>query len=93
MTDTAALVVALLGLAGTIGVAILAARQKGLSDLVTALQAEVSSLRDQVGDNETRIQRLEARDRKWADYVHILRAHIYAQKPPPPPEWPAELDR
>ena len=93
MTDTAALVVALLGLAGTIGVAVLAARQKGLSDLVSALQTEVSSLRDQVADNDSRIQRLERRDRAWQDYVHILRAHIYAQKPPPPPEWPEELDR
>jgi len=85
-------IVGVLALAGTIGSAVLASRQKGLTDLVSALQAEVASLRDKASDNESRIARLERRDRAWADYVHTLRAHIVAQKPPPPPEWPAGLD-
>ena len=83
---------ALLALAGTIGAAILGARQKGLTDLVTALQAEVGALRDEVADNEARIARLERRDRAWADYVHVLRRHITERKEPPPPEWPPGLD-
>lgn len=86
------LLVALLALAGTIGTAVLAARQKGLTDLVGALQVEVKALRDKASDNEHRIAKLERRDRAWADYVHRLRAHITAQKPPPPPEWPVGLD-
>lgn len=86
------LLVALLALAGTIGTAVLAARQKGLTDLVGALQVEVERLRDKASDNEQRIIRLESRDRAWANYVHRLRAHIVAQLPPPPPEWPKDLD-
>lgn len=86
------LLVALLALAGTIGTAVLAARQKGLTDLVGALQTEVAALRDKASDNEQRIVRLESRDRAWANYVHRLRAHIVAQLPPPPPEWPKDLD-
>ncbi len=86
------ILVALLALAGTIGTAILATRQKGLTDLVGALQAEVKALRDKATDNEARIARLERRDRAWADYVHELRRHINDRKGPPPPEWPAGLD-
>lgn len=74
-------------------VVVLTGKQKAVTAMVAALQDEVESLREQVGDNENRIQRLERRDRRWADYVHILRRHIYDQKPPPPPEWPAGLDR
>jgi len=84
--------VALLALAGTVGTAVLASRQKGLTDLVGALQKEVAALRDKASDNESRIERLESRDRAWANYVHRLRAHIVAQLPPPPPEWPKDLD-
>ncbi len=84
--------VGLMALVGTVGTAALAARQKGLTDLVDALQVEVKALRDKVTDNEARIALLERRDRAWADYVHILRRHIVDQKPPPPPEWPAGLD-
>ncbi len=85
-------IVAALALAGTVGTAVLAARQKGLTDLVAALQREVQALRDKASDNESRIARLERRDRAWADYVHVLRRHITQQKPPPPPEWPPGLD-
>lgn len=93
-------VVALFALVGVLFTAVvsvvavvLTGKQKAVVALVESLQSEVESLREQVGDNENRIQRLERRDRQWADYVHILRRHIYDQKPPPPPEWPAGLDR
>ena len=74
-------------------VAVLTGKQKQFEALVDELREQVDDLRDQVKDNDTRIQRLERRDRQWADYVHILRRYIYDQKPPPPPEWPAGLDR
>jgi hypothetical protein len=96
MSDTAlavSVVVAILALVGTIGTAILASRQKGLTDLVGALQDEVRSLRETARNNDLRIAKLETRDRNWADYVHMLRAHISDEKPPPPPPWPAGLDR
>ena len=93
-------VVALFALVGvlftavvSVVVVVLTGKQKAVSAMVAALQDEVESLREQVGDNENRIQRLERRDRQWADYVHVLRRFIYDQKPPPPPEWPAGLDR
>lgn len=93
-------VVALFALVGvlftavvSVVVVVLTGKQKAVSAMVAALQDEVESLREQVGDNENRIQRLERRDRRWADYVHVLRRFIYDQKPPPPPEWPAGLDR
>ena len=89
---TATIVVALLALIGTIIAAVVAARQKGLTDLLTALQAELDATRAEVRDNDSRIRRLESRDRAWANYVHRLRAHITAQLPPPPPEWPSGLD-
>jgi hypothetical protein len=96
MTETQALIyvlVGLLALAGTVGAAVVGSRQKGLSDLVTSLQTEVGALRNAARDADVRIAKLETRDRAWADYVHKLRAHITEQKPPPPPEWPAGLDR
>lgn len=88
MSDTQALIyiiVAALALAGTIGTAVLATRQKGLADLAERLQSRVAEL-------DNRLARLESRDRAWANYVHVLRQHIVAQKPPPPPEYPANLD-
>lgn len=85
-------IVGVLALAGTIGSAVLSSRQKGLTELAERLQAEVAALRDKANDNEQRIIRLESRDRAWANYVHRLRAHIVAQLPPPPPEWPKDLD-
>jgi hypothetical protein len=96
MSETQALIyvlVGLLALAGTVGAAVVGSRQKGLSDLVTSLQTEVGALRNAARDADVRIAKLETRDRAWADYVHKLRAHITEQKPPPPPEWPAGLDR
>lgn len=85
-------IVSVIGFAGAVTAAVVAARQKGLTDLVGALQTEVDGLRDKANNNEQRIERLESRDRAWANYVHRLRAHIVAQLPPPPPEWPKDLD-
>ena len=85
-------VVGVLAFVGTVGTAVLASRQKGLTDLTERLQVEIEALRRNVSDNDKRIGRLESRDRAWADYVHILRRHINDQKPPPPPEWPPGLD-
>lgn len=69
------------------------AAQEAFRTVVASLREELETVREQVKDNDSRIQRLERRDRQWADYVHILRRHITAQKPPPPPEWPAGLDQ
>lgn len=85
-------IVAVIGFAGAVTAAVVAARQKGLTELTERLQVEIASLRDKAEDNERRIARLESRDRAWANYVHRLRAHIVAQLPPPPPEWPKDLD-
>lgn len=88
MSDTAILVgliVAILGLTGTVGVAVLTGKQRGLTELAERLQARVEEL-------DGRLARLESRDRAWANYVHVLRQHIVAQKPPPPPDYPPNLD-
>lgn len=74
-------------------VAVLTARQRAVDAVIADLRAQVDDLREQVKDNDERIAQLERRDRIWVDYVHILRRHITEQKPPPPPEWPAGLDR
>jgi hypothetical protein len=79
------LIVAILGLTGTVGVAVLTGKQKGLTELAERLQARVEEL-------DGRLARLESRDRAWANYVHVLRQHIVAQKPPPPPDYPPNLD-
>ena len=72
--------------------AVLASRQKATDAVIADLRTELADTRTEVKDNAVRIAKLERRDRAWADYVHRLRAHITAQKPPPPPEWPAGLD-
>ncbi len=95
MTEAQAVVYVLVGfmaLAGTIGTAVLAARQKGLADLVTAQARRIDQLEAAAEQRDERIARLERRDRAWADYVHILRKHINDRREPPPPEWPAGLD-
>lgn len=74
-------------------VTVIASRQKVTSDLVTELRNELTETRAQGIAAEGRIDKLERRDRAWANYVHKLRSHIVAGKPPPPPDWPPELDR
>jgi exopolysaccharide biosynthesis protein len=74
-------------------VTVIASRQKATSDLVTELRAELTETRALVIAADARIAALERRDRAWANYVHRLRRHITDQLPPPPPEWPEDLDR
>lgn len=87
MSDAQVLVYVLVGLmalAGTVGTAVLATRQKQTTDLVNALQAEVTSLREELGA-------LRRRERATEDYIDELRQHINDRKPPPPPPWPHGL--
>ncbi|MFN8147924.1 MAG: hypothetical protein U0R76_10710 [Candidatus Nanopelagicales bacterium] len=93
-------IIALIALAGVVLTALggliaalLTGKQRENEAVWAELREQIDDLREQVANNETRIQRLERRDRQWADYVHVLRRHITAQKPPPPPEWPAGLDQ
>lgn len=93
-------VVALFVLAGalftalmTVVVAAMSARQKATDSIIADLRTELTETRAEVKDNDTRIAALERKDRAWANYVHVLRRHIDDGKPPPPPEWPADLDR
>lgn len=79
------LLVGLMALAGSIGAAVVAARQKANEAAVTRNDERIAAL-------EARIDKLESRDRAWANYVHRLRSHIVSQLPPPPPEWPKDLD-
>lgn len=95
MTDAQVIVyllVGLMALAGTIGTAVLAARQKATEALLREQREALADLREQVAANEARIEKLERRDRAWANYVHKLRAHIEKRLGPPPPEWPVGLD-
>jgi hypothetical protein len=73
--------------------AVLSSRQKATELIIADLRGELADTRAEVLANDRRIQALERRDRAWANYVHRLRAHIVNEQPPPPPEWPAELDR
>lgn len=73
-------------------VAAIGAKQKATADLVAEMRRELSDTRAEVAANERRIAALERRDRAWSNYVHRLRRHIIDGNPPPPPEWPAELD-
>jgi hypothetical protein len=73
--------------------AVLSSRQKSLELIIADLRGELADTRAEVVSNDRRIQALERRDRAWANYVHRLRRHISDGQPPPPPEWPPELDR
>lgn len=97
MTETE--VVALMALAGvlfsaSIGVVgiVLSNKTKALELLVNSLQSELAATRAEVKTNESAIKGLQRRDRALVNYVHRLRRHITDGKPPPPPEWPAELE-
>ena len=86
------LLVGAMALAGTVGTAVLASRQKGTEVLLQAQREELAALREEVAENKERICRIEGRERRLVNYVHRLRSHITLQLPPPPPEWPADLD-
>lgn len=85
--------IALIALVGVLFAAVITVVTVVVTGRQKELEAVVDELREQVRDNDARIAKLESRDRKWADYVHVLRRHITQQKPPPPPEWPAGLDQ
>lgn len=72
--------------------------------LIDQLQEELSGYRktadERAAEMDRRMNALEARNVEitqerdgYRDYAHELRAHIYDQNPPPPPEWPAHLPR
>jgi hypothetical protein len=63
------------------------------SELVKALQVERSEIKTSLLSAHTKIDSLILRQRYWEDYVNELRAHIEAEKPPPPPGYPAGLLR
>jgi uncharacterized membrane-anchored protein YhcB (DUF1043 family) len=93
-------VIALMALVGVVLAALitllgvlLGSRQKATEIVVADLRAELTDTRAEVKDNMARLAALERRDRAWANYVHTLRRHITDELPPPPPEWPVELDR
>lgn len=79
---------------GIVGVitAILNNKQKATDSVIADLRAELAATRAEVKENAERIAKLESRDRAWSNYVHVLRRHITDEKPPPPPEWPKDLD-
>ncbi|MGO2111643.1 MAG: hypothetical protein ACTH31_08525 [Pseudoclavibacter sp.] len=87
--------------------AVLQARRSTRTDthlLVDQLQEELADYRKtsdrRSADQGVRVTRLEERleeERARADayrsHAHALRAHIFDQKPPPPPTWPIDLPR
>lgn len=63
------------------------------SALVVALQAERSEIKTSLLSAHTKIDSLILKQRYWEDYVNELRAHIEAERPPPPPGYPDGLLR
>lgn len=84
-------VTTVIGFAVAIAVAVLATRQKGLSDLTSALQVEVRSLRDAAMEDRARIVVLESLGHIKDAYIDRLREHIVEQLPPPPPPFPVGI--
>ena len=74
------------------------------NQLIDQLQEELTRHRKSQDERMTRAERrqdeMEAHSRvlvdhnnRYRDLLHKHRAHIYDQKPPPPPEWPEDLPR
>ncbi|MDQ0894415.1 hypothetical protein [Agromyces ramosus] len=72
--------------------------------LIDQLQEELKIHRDaQTARSTAQDERMTAQDVRmerlgmlvdgYRDYAHTLRAHIYDELPPPPPEWPDGLPR
>lgn len=91
------------GVGGWIG-SILAARTAGKvakstseNSLIDQLQEELNTYRADAGRRATlqdeRLNRLERNNDGYRAHIHDLRSHIWDQKAPPPPEWPADLPR
>lgn len=74
-----------------------AAKKSGENSLIDQLQEELTAYRVEAGRRATiqdeRMERLERNNDGYRAHIYELRAHIWDQKEPPPPEWPADLPR
>jgi len=74
-----------------------AAKKTGENVLIDQLQEELYRYRIAADARATaqdeRMTRLDGLVDGYRSYVHVLRAHIYDGKNPPPPEWPESLPR
>lgn len=73
------------------------AKKAGENSLIDQLQEELTGYRLTTDRRSTiqdeRMTRLDGLVDGYRSYVHILRAHIFDGKTPPPPEWPEDLPR
>jgi hypothetical protein len=73
------------------------AKKTGENSLIDQLQEELTGYRLTTDRRSTiqdeRMTRLDGLVDGYRSYVHILRAHIFDGKTPPPPEWPEDLPR
>jgi hypothetical protein len=74
-----------------------ASRKAGEHSLIDQLQEELTGYRLTADRRSTiqdeRMTRLDGLVDGYRNYVHLLRAHIYSGKAPPPPTWPEDLPR
>lgn len=90
----AALITGLLGIAGVVVTYRMtrgAQREMYPSQMIAALQGQVSELTDRLDTTESRLDSSLRRERLRDDYIHQLRDHISLGKAPPPPPWPEGL--
>lgn len=59
---------------------------------VDPLSVLIDQVQEERAEDRKRIEKLERTQRITIDYVHNLRQHIVEGKPPPPPQWPPELN-
>lgn len=94
-TEQVALIVGVVGFAGVALGALLGRRTAREHNAIEALKVLVSEQRSRLDKLQERVEKLEgervilrndlARER---EYVRLLRSHIEARLPPPPPERP-----
>ena len=67
------------------------------NSLIDQLQEELKTYREDAGRRATaqdeRLNRLENFNDGYRSHIFDLRSHIWDGKPPPPPDWPADLPR
>ncbi len=67
------------------------------NSLIDQLQEELKTYREDAGRRATaqdeRLNRLEKFNDGYRAHIFDLRSHIWDGKPPPPPDWPADLPR
>ena len=84
--------------------AAIATEKSGENQLIDQLQEELGGHRKIAEDvrqaadrratvQDERMNRLDQLATGYRDHAHELRSHIWDGKPPPPPEWPADLPR